>query len=122
MTDGFVTSWAPSAMTCVFAKRLVRFAARSSAARRVSRLAVFKLLLFATACSTASSRVNSGGGLTVCPAACPTGRTRGTEMRDFDLAPAGANIPKMKAKQSCSSASLHEAMVPRTRSGGSNAS
>ena len=44
-----------------FAKRFVRLAARSSAARRVSRLAFFRLLLFATASATASSRVNSGG-------------------------------------------------------------
>jgi hypothetical protein len=47
--DGFVTSWAPSAVTCVFTKRLVLFAAKSSAARTVSKLTVFRLLLFATA-------------------------------------------------------------------------
>ena len=54
VTDGFVSSWAPSATICVFAKRLVLFAARSSAARCISSSAVLRLLLFATACAIAS--------------------------------------------------------------------
>src|SRR5262249_38711652 len=47
-------------MICVFAKRLVLFVARSSAALRISRSAIRKLLLFATACAIASSTVNTG--------------------------------------------------------------
>ena len=94
VTDGLVTSWAPSAVTCVFANRLVRCAARSSAPRRVSRLAVFRLLLFATACLIASSSVNSGR-LEDCSAGAATG---GTGERAAIFWP-GASVPRVKAIQ-----------------------
>ena len=97
VTDGFVTSWAPSAVTWVFAKRLVRCAARSSAARCVSRLAVFRLLLFATACSNRffERQFREVG---CCSAGCSTDGT-GDEGARFWPRASSASVPRVKAKQ-----------------------